>query len=180
MSTAVSTVWKIDPIHSEIQFKVKHLVISTVTGEFTRFDATAEAEEDNFEGADVTFEADVTSVTTRNEQRDQHLLSDDFFAADKHPKIVFKSTSFEKTDENNYKLNGDLTIRDITKPVELDVEYGGTVQDPYGNTKAGFDVTGKINRKDFGLKWNGVTEAGNIVVSDMVTLQLSVQFAKQA
>jgi len=180
MSTAVSTVWKIDPIHSEIQFKVKHLVISTVTGEFTRFDATAEAEEDNFEGADVTFEADVTSVTTRNEQRDQHLLSDDFFAADKHPKIVFKSTSFEKTGENNYKLNGDLTIRDITKPVELDVEYGGTVQDPYGNTKAGFDVTGKINRKDFGLKWNGVTEAGNIVVSDMVTLQLSVQFAKQA
>ncbi len=179
MSTAVSTAWKIDPIHSEIQFKVKHLVISTVTGEFTRFDATAEADGDDFEGANVTFEADTTSVTTRNEQRDQHLMSDDFFNAEKYPKILFKSTSFTKMGEDSYKLAGDLTIRDITKPVELDVKYGGTVQDPYGNTKAGFEVTGKINRKEFGLKWNGVTEAGNIVVSDVVTLQLSVQFAKQ-
>jgi len=176
----MSTVWKIDPIHSEIQFKVKHLVISTVTGEFTRFDATAEADGDDFEGSDVTFEADVTSVTTRNEQRDQHLLSDDFFNAEKYPKIVFKSTSLTKKGEDSYKLVGDLTIRDITKPVELDVEYGGTVQDPYGNTKAGFEVTGEINRKEFGLKWNGVTEAGNVLVSDKVTLQLSVQFAKQA
>ena len=90
------------------------------------------------------------------------------------------STSFTKKGEDSYKLAGDLTIRDITKPVELDVEYGGTVQDPYGNTKAGFEVTGQINRKEFGLKWNGVTEAGNIVVSDAVTLQLSVQFAKQS
>lgn len=180
MNTAVTTAWKIDPVHSEIQFKVKHLVISTVTGEFMRFDAAAESEGDDFEGANVTFEADVTSVTTRNEQRDQHLLSDDFFGADKFPKIVFKSTSFTKKSEGSYKLVGNLTIRNITKPVELDVEYGGTVLDPYGNTKAGFDVSGKINRKEFGLKWNGVTETGNLVVSDAVTLQLSVQFVKQA
>lgn len=180
MSTAVSTVWKIDPVHSEIEFKVKHLVISTVKGEFMRFDATAEVDGDDFEGADITFEADVTSVTTRNEQRDQHLLSDDFFAADKYPKLIFKSTEFKKTGDNTYKLTGDLTIRDVTKNIELDVEYGGTVQDAYGNTKAGFEIIGSINRKEFGLKWNGVTEAGNIVVSDLVTLQLSVQFAKQA
>lgn len=180
MSTEVSTVWKIDPVHSEIEFKVKHLVISTVKGEFMRFDATAEVGGDNFEGADITFEADATSVTTRNEQRDQHLLSDDFFAADKYPKLTFKSTEFEKTGDNTYKLKGDLTIRDVTKPVELNVVYGGSVQDMFGNTKAGFEVTGAINRKEFGLKWNGVTEAGNIVVSDMVTLQLSVQFAKQS
>lgn len=179
MSTAVKTVWKIDPIHSQIEFKVKHLVISTVKGEFMRFDATAEVEDDDFETADITFEADVTSITTRNEQRDQHLLSDDFFSAEKYPKLTFKSTDFAKTGENTYKLKGNLTIRDVTKPIELDVEYGGTVQDLYGNTKAGFEVTGKINRKEFGLKWNGVTEAGNVVVSDMVALQLSVQFAKQ-
>ncbi len=179
MSTGVKTIWKIDPFHSEIQFKARHLVISTVTGEFTKFDATAEVEGDDFETADITFEADVNSITTRVDQRDNHLKSDDFFAADQYPKITFKSTSVKKTGENTYKLTGDLTIRGNTKSIELDVEHGGTVQDFDGNTKAGFAITGKVNRKDFGLKWNGVTEAGGVVVGDVITLMLSVQFTKQ-
>lgn len=177
--TAEKTIWKIDPAHSEIQFKVKHLVISTVTGQFKAFDASIDAENEDFEGADIEFSADINSIDTRNEDRDAHLKSEDFFNAEKHPKLIFKSDSFTKTGDGEYKLAGDLTIRGNTKKVELDAEYGGTVVDPYGNTKAGFDVKGSINRKEFGLKWNGVTEAGNVVVSDKVNLLLNVQFTKE-
>lgn len=179
MATETKTIWKIDPAHSDIQFKVKHLVISTVRGNFEEFDATVETEGDSLEGATIRFEAAVDSVDTGNEQRDEHLKSDDFFNAAEHPKLQFESSSFEKTGENTYLLKGDLTIRGNTRPVALNVEHGGTVQDHYGQTKAGFEVTGTINRKEFGLKWNGVTEAGNIVVSDEVKLLLSVQFTQQ-
>ncbi len=178
MSTETLTKWSIDASHSEITFKVKHLVISTVTGKFGSFDATIESDNENFEGADIYFEADINSIDTGNEDRDNHLKSDDFFNASEHPKMTFKSTSFEKTGDGTYKLAGDLTIRGNTKSVELDAEYGGTVVDPYGQTKAGFDVTGKINRKEFGLKWSAVTEAGSVVVSDEVKLNLNVQFVK--
>lgn len=178
METATKTLWKIDPVHSEIQFKVKHLVISTVTGSFKSFDATVESNGDSLEDAKIHFEADANSVSTDNEQRDTHLKSDDFFNAEKFPKIVFDSTSFEKTGDDEYKLNGNLTIRDVTNPVTLNVTYGG-MADFYDQTKAGFEVTGKLNRKDFGLKWNGVTEAGNVVVGDEVKLALNVQFTKQ-
>lgn len=178
MSTETLTKWAIDETHSEITFKVKHLVISTVTGKFKSFDASIETENDDFEGASISFEADINSIDTGNEDRDAHLKSDDFFNADEHPKLTFQSTSFKKTGEGEYKLTGDLTIRGNTKTVELDAEYGGTVEDPYGNTKAGFDVSGKINRKEFGLTWSAVTEAGNVVVSDDVKLNLNVQFVK--
>lgn len=180
MSTETLTKWGIDTAHSEINFKVKHLVISTVTGKFNSFDATAETENDDFEDAQIRFEADINSIDTNNEDRDNHLKSDDFFNAEEHPKMTFESRSFKKSGKNRYKLIGDLTIRGNTKTVELDATYGGTVQDPYGQTKAGFEVTGEINRKEFGLKWDAVTEAGNLVVSNEVKLVLSVQFTKEA
>jgi polyisoprenoid-binding protein YceI len=178
MSTLTKTLWKIDPTHSEVQFKVKHLVISTVTGSFNAFDGSVETEGDDFAGADVRFEADINSITTNNEQRDGHLKSDDFFNAEKFPKLTFESASFEKTGDDTYKLAGNLTIRDITKKITLDVVYGGKVVDPYGQTKAGFEVTGTINRKEYGLSWSAVTEAGNLVVADNVKLIMNVQFVQ--
>lgn len=172
--------YKIDPAHSEITFKVKHLMITNVTGSFTQFDATMESDAADFSDAKISFEADVNSVTTNNEQRDTHLKSDDFFAAEKFPKLSFVSTSISKKSDDKYKLTGDLTIRDVTKTIDLDVEYGGTMTDPWGQVKAGFDVNGKINRKEFGLGWGAVTEAGGVVVSDEVKLHMAVQMVKQA
>jgi polyisoprenoid-binding protein YceI len=179
MSTTTVTKWAVDTAHSEVNFKVKHLVISTVTGKFNDFDAVVESENDDFEDAEIRFETDINSIDTNNEDRDNHLKSDDFFNAVEHPKLTFESRSFKKSGKNQYKLIGDLTIRGNTKTVELDAEYGGTVVDPYGQTKAGFEVTGQINRKEFGLTWDAVTEAGNLVVSNEVKLVLSVQFTKE-
>jgi polyisoprenoid-binding protein YceI len=174
------TAWGVDPIHSEILFKVKHLVISTVTGSFSSYDVKVETDGDEFEGADVAFTADIDSISTNNDQRDAHLKSADFFDAENHPKLSFTSTAFRKTGEGTFELEGNLTIRGNTHPVKLDVEYGGTVVDPYGQTKAGFELTGKINRKDFGLTWSATPEAGGVVVSDDVRLLMSVQLVKQS
>lgn len=174
-----TTKWVLDPTHSEVQFKVKHLVISTVSGFFKSFEGSLITDSDDFENAQVEFSLDVNSVDTNQEQRDGHLKGPDFFDAEKYPKITFTSTSLTK-DGDDYKLNGNLTIKDVTKPVSLDVEFGGSATDFYGNTKAGFDVTGKINRKEFGLTWDGITEAGAIVVGEDIKLHASVQFAKQA
>ncbi|MCB0640695.1 MAG: YceI family protein [Phaeodactylibacter sp.] len=173
------TKWAIDPTHSEIQFKVKHMMVSTVTGTFNEFEGSLVTEKEGFDGAEIEFSAQVGSISTRNEQRDEHLKSDDFFNAAAFPTLSFKSTAFTQQDEENYKLVGDLTIRDITKPVELKVIYNGTAVDPYGQTKSGFEISGKISRKDFGLKWNAVTEAGGVVVSDDVRLDLNVQVVKK-
>ncbi len=170
--------YKIDASHSEIAFKVKHMMITNVNGQFTKFDATLESEAADFSDAKISFEADVDSITTHNEQRDGHLKSDDFFNAAQYPKISFKSTSIVKKSDENYELTGDLTIRDITKSVKLAVEYGGTVTDPWGQVKAGFEINGKISRQEFGLKWNAMTETGGIVVSDEVKLHLGVQMVK--
>ncbi|MCR5888535.1 YceI family protein [Hymenobacter sp. J193] len=175
-----TTKWVLDPTHSEVQFKVKHLVISTVTGSFKQFAGEVETEDDNFETAKVHFTADISSIDTNQEQRDQHLKSGDFFDAEAYPQLVFDSTSMQKTGEGEYKLHGTLTLRGNAKPVTLNVEYGGVATDFYGNQKAGFEVSGKISRKEFGLTWDGITEAGAIVVSDEVKLLASVQFAKQA
>ena len=174
-----TTKWVLDPMHSEIQFKVKHLVISTVSGSFKNFEGSLETENDDFSDAKVEFSLDVDSIDTTQPQRDEHLKSAEFFDAATHPKISFKSTSLTK-DGDDYKLKGDLTIKGVTKPVSFNVEHGGIAGDFYGNTKAGFDVTGKINRKEFGLTWDGVTEAGSIVVGEDIKLIASVQFAKQA
>lgn len=172
--------FKIDAAHSEIQFKVKHLMITNVTGSFGTFDATLEADKEDFSDAKATFEADIASISTGNEQRDGHLKGEDFFAADQHPKLSFVSTDIKKVSDDEYKLTGDLTVRGVSKPITLDVTYNGTVVDPYGQTKAGFEATGKLNRKDFGLNWSAVTEAGGLVVSDEVKLVLNVQMIKQA
>ena len=172
--------YKIDPAHSEITFKVRHLMISNVSGSFARFDGVMTSEKEDFTDASVSFEAEVSSVSTNQEQRDLHLLSDDFFNAEKFPKITFKSTGIDKKDNNEYVLHGDLTIRDITKNIPLHVEYNGATTDPWGQQKIGFEVTGKISRKEFGLKWHAVTEAGGIVAGDDVRLLINVQLIKQA
>lgn len=173
-----ATKWVLDPTHSEVQFKIKHLVISTVTGSFKKFEGQAVTENDTFENAQVTFSLDVASIDTNQEQRDEHLRNNDFFDAATYPQITFTSTSLIKKGDD-YKLAGNLTVKDVTKPVTLDVEFGGTATDFYGNEKAGFEVTGKINRKEFGLTFHAVTEAGSIVLGDDVKLFANVQFIKQ-
>ena len=171
--------FKIDTAHSEIGFKIKHLMISSVSGTFKKFDATIETEAENFSDAKISFSADVDSIDTKDVQRDTHLKSDDFFNAEQYPLIKFISTSIQSQSENESILTGDLTIRDITKSVDLQVEYNGTVTDPWGQVKAGFDISGKISRQEFGLKWNALTEAGNMVVGDDVKLHLLVELQKQ-
>lgn len=166
--------WVIDPTHSEVSFKVKHMMISTVTGHFEEFEATIDTENDKFENATLSVEIGIDSINTKNKDRDAHLMSEDFFKADEYPKMAFTSKSF--TDD---KIIGDLTIRDVTKEVTLDVDFNGIAVDPYGQTKAGFEISGKINRKDFNLTWSAVTEAGNVVVSDQVKLVIDAQFIKQ-
>jgi polyisoprenoid-binding protein YceI len=173
------TTWKIDPAHSEVQFKVKHLMITTVTGQFSNFDATVETPGEDFANASIKFETEVASISTKNADRDGHLQSPDFFDAANHPKITFVSKEVKKIDDENYKVAGDLTIRGNTKPVELSVEYGGTQKDPWGQTKAGFEFSSKISRKDFGLTFNATTETGGVVLGDDVKLLGSVQFIKQ-
>jgi polyisoprenoid-binding protein YceI len=173
--------WVLDPMHSEVQFKVKHLVISTVSGFFKSFEGSLETDNEDFTDAKIDFSLDIDSIDTNQSQRDEHLKSPEFFDAAAYPKITFKSTSFTKTDEEDeYELAGNLTIKGITKPVTLDVEFGGAAADFYGNTKAGFEISGKINRKDFGLTWSGVTEAGAVVVGEDIKLLINVQFGKQA
>ena len=179
-ATAAATKWALDPTHSEVQFKIKHLVISTVTGSFNSFQGSMETEGDSFENAKVTFSLDVASVDTNQEQRDAHLKSEEFFDAAKFPHITFESTSFVKESGDTYQLTGNLIMKDVTRPVTLAAEYGGSAVDFYGNHKAGFEVTGKINRKDFGLTWGAVTEAGSIVLGDDVKMSFNVQFIKQA
>ena len=172
-------IYKIDADHSDITFKVKHLMIATASGRFKKFDATLEANEEDLTDAKISFEADVDSIDSKNEQRDAHLKSDDFFNAEKFPKLTFESTSIEKDGDNEYLLKGDFTIRDITKPVTLKVEYNGTITDPWGQERKGFEITGKINRKEYGLTWSAVTEAGGIVVADDVKLAMNVEMIKQ-
>lgn len=173
--------WIIDPTHSEVNFKVKHLMISTVTGNFGTYEGSVEtANEEDFTNAKISFSANIDSISTGQEQRDGHLKSGDFFDAEKFPKLTFASTSMEKADDENYTLTGDLTIKGTTKQVTLKAEFGGIMGDFYGNTKAGFDISGKINRQDFGLTWGAVTEAGGVVVSDEVRLAFNIQVSKQA
>jgi polyisoprenoid-binding protein YceI len=171
--------WKMDTAHSEVKFKVRHLVISTVTGNFDVFSGAVESSKDDFTDAKVTFEADVTSIDTKNEQRHGHLKSPDFFDAANHPKISFTSKSLVKKSSDEYELTGDLTIRGTTKQVKLDVTYNGTVRGFGGSFDvAAFELTGKINRQDFGLTWNALTETGGVVVSDEVKFEIFAEFVK--
>lgn len=172
--------WTIDTMHSEIGFKVKHLVISTVSGKFTKFEGSIETEGDDFNNAKVTFSADIDGIDTGVADRDGHLKSPDFFDAANHPKLTFESTSFTNKGGSDYELQGNITIRGVAKPITLKVEHGGTGPNAYGQTVAGFELQGKINRKDFGLNWSAVTEAGGIVVSDEVKLFMNIEVVKQA
>lgn len=176
----MATKWKIDPAHSEIQFKVKHLMITTVTGYFKTFDLDVETETDDFNTAKkIEFTADIDSIDTNNAQRDAHLKSNDFFNGEQYPLLKFVGKKYEVNGDEG-TLQGDLTIREITKPVSLKIEFGGTVVDPWGQQKAGFTVSGKINRKDFNLTWDAVTEAGQVVVSNEIKVHAEVQLIKQA
>ena len=174
-----TTNWVIDPSHSEIQFKVKHLMITNVTGNFKKFSSSLQTEDEDFSKAVVSFTADIDSITTGDENRDGHLKSADFFDAANHPQMKFVSTGVTDKGDGAYELSGDLTIRETTQNIKLAVEFGGVVKDPWGNTKAGFSVIGKLKRKEFGLSWDAVTEAGGIVVSDEVRIICEVQFIKQ-
>jgi polyisoprenoid-binding protein YceI len=174
-----STKWIIDPAHTEIHFKVKHLVISSVTGSFDKFEGSMETSREDFTDAVIDFSADVNSVYTNMPDRDNHLKSADFFDTANHPKLTFRSKSIQKKKENEFILSGDLTIRGITRGIALDVAFGGIMKDPYGNVKAGFELTGKINRKDYALNWNAITEAGGVVVSDEVKILVNVEMVRQ-
>jgi polyisoprenoid-binding protein YceI len=170
--------WKIDKAHSEIKFKVRHLVVSTVTGWFEEFDATVESDSQDFTDAKITFEADVKSIRTKNSDRDQHLKSADFFDAENHPKIKFESKSLKKVKENRYEVTGDMTIRGKTKEIILNVELNGVTTGFGGVAVAGFEIKGEINRFDYGLKWNALTEAGGVVVGENVKLDISAELNK--
>ncbi|MCK9219516.1 MAG: YceI family protein [Bacteroidales bacterium] len=173
------TTWVIDPTHSEIQFKVKHLVISTVTGGFDVFEGAVSTNGNDFSNAGIEFTADVNSINTNQVDRDNHLKSVDFFDVANHPKLTFRSTGFKKTGDSAFLMTGNLTIRGTTKAVNIQVDFGGIAVDPYGNTKAGFELSGKINRKDFGLAWSALTETGGLVVADEIKLQMNVELIRQ-
>ncbi|WP_312552891.1 YceI family protein [Empedobacter brevis] len=170
----MATKWNLDPSHSEVQFKVKHMVISTVTGNFDNFSADVESNSDDFSNAKFEFDAKIDSINTKNADRDGHLKSADFFAADQFPELKFESTSGIK----DGKIEGTLEIRGEKKPITLEADFGGVIKDPYGLTRAGFEFSGDINRKDFGLGWSQVTEAGGLVVSDKVKLLVNLEFTQ--
>jgi len=171
--------WKMDVSHSDVKFKVRHLVISTVTGHFTNFSATVETAKDDFTDAKINFEADAASIDTRDERRDGHLKSPDFFDVATYPKLTFVSKSLTKKSGDKYELTGNLTIRDVTKEVKLDVVYNGSIKGFGGVDTAGFEITGTINRHEFGLKFSMTTEAGGVVLGDDVKIEIDAEFNKQ-
>jgi polyisoprenoid-binding protein YceI len=174
------TNWVLDPSHSEIIFKVKHLMITHVKGEFRNFNATLTSIGNDFSKASVKATIASNSIFTNSDDRDAHLKSPDFFDVENHKELTFEGTSLTKLDDENYKLKGNLTIKGVTKEVGIDVEFGGINKDPWGNEKAGFSLNGKINRKDWGLNWNTALEAGGVLVSDDVKITGDLQFVKQA
>ena len=175
--TFAQTTWTIDKNHSKIGFNVTHMAVSEVEGKFNDFDGSVVSKADDFNGAQVQFTAKTASVDTDNEKRDGHLKSPDFFEADKFPEIKFIGTLVK--DGGKYKLKGDLTMHGVTKQVEFDVTYGGSINHGKG-TKAGFKLTGKVNRKDYGLKWDNKVPTGELVVSDDVELVVKVELDKKA
>lgn len=172
------TKWVLDPSHSELTFKVKHLMITNVKGEFRKFNAVIEG--DDLSKAKISAVVDAESISTNDEGRDKHLKSADFFDVENHTELLFEGRQLEKTDEDTYKLKGQLKIKGVSRDVVLDVEFGGINKDPWGNEKAGFSLNGTINRKDFGLNWNAALETGGVLVSDEVKISGDLQFVKQS
>jgi polyisoprenoid-binding protein YceI len=183
MSTATTEVaipagtWGLDEVHTKVGFAVKHMGVSTVRGEFREFDGGIESAEDGSLRAWGTVQA--ASVSTNQEQRDEHLRSADFFDAEKYPEIRFESRSIERVDEENYRIAGDLTIHGVTNPVELNAELGGVEHGPEGELRTGFEVTGQLSRKDYGMRFNAALGSGNAVVADKVKLALDVELIRR-
>ena len=175
-----NTKWVIDPVHSEIGFKIKHLMISNVSGKFDQFEAEVQTENEDFTTAQIQARIKTASINTGNLQRDEHLRNSDFFEAEKYQEILFTSTKVEKLDNENFLLHGNLTLKGITKQVKLQVEYSGLTKDPWGGERAGFVLTGKINRNDFGLSFNAALETGGVVLGDEVKIHSEIQLVKQA
>jgi polyisoprenoid-binding protein YceI len=175
-----TTKWVLDPTHSELGFKIKHLMITNVSGAFTAFNIEVETKNEDFSTARIELTADMASISTNNEQRDAHLRNSDFFETDKYPQLAFRSAKVEKLDSETFNLYGDLTMKGVTKPVKLKVEFSGLAKDPLGNEKAGFVVTGKINRSDWGINFNGVLETGGLMLGEEVKLSAEIQLVKQA
>ncbi len=177
MNDYTQSTWQIDAGHSSIQFKVKHLAVANVSGAFTAFAGTLHTNRDDFEGAQVNLEIDVASLSTNNEVRDGHLKSDSFFQADQFPKLVFEGILHKVADD--YELTGELTIRDVSKQVRLDVAFTGTGKGRFGDTRAGFELTGQLNRHDFGLTWSMLTETGSLVVGEVIKLNMDIELVKE-
>ena len=174
------TKWILDSTHSELGFKIKHLMITNVSGSFKNFNAEVTSDGTDFSTAQINLSAEMASISTNNEQRDAHLLNADFFEVEKYPELEFKSTKLEKIDSETYSLFGELTMKGVTKPVRLSVEYNGLSKDPWGGERAGFVVTGKINRSDWGVNFNGVLETGGVMLSEEVRINGEIQLVKQA
>lgn len=180
VKTSTKTKWTLDPTHSELVFKVRHMMITNVKGEFRKFDASIVSDGADFTKSSIDVTIDAASIFTNEDKRDGHLKSADFFDVENFPTLTFKGISFKKVGEDEYKLTGELTIKGVSKEVELDAEFGGINKDPWGNEKAGFSLEGKINRRDFGLNWNAALETGGVLVSEEVKISAEVQFVKQA
>ena len=178
MKTAEVTKWAIDPTHSKVGFKVKHLMISNVLGSFRDFSGEVKTAGNDFSTAAISFSLKTASVDTEMPDRDGHLKSPDFFDAEKYPEITFNSNGLKDLGDDMYELNGSLKIKDVSKPVTLEVEYGGIMSDPWGNVKAGFSISGKINRKDWGLNWNAALEEGGVLVGEEVKINCDIELVK--
>ncbi|OCA87537.1 hypothetical protein A8F94_06635 [Bacillus sp. FJAT-27225] len=174
------TKWVIDPAHSSIDFSVRHMMIANVKGTFQAFDADVQADAADLTTASITFSVDAASIDTRNTDRDNHLRSADFFDVENNPKITFTSTSITKTDEGEYDVTGDLTIRGVTRPETFSVVYEGAGKDPWGNQKVGFSGSGAINRGDYGLTWNAALETGGVLVGDKIKISFEIQATQGA
>ena len=174
------TKWVVDPTHSELGFKIKHLMITNVSGSLKNFEAELETEGEGFTSAQINLTAEMGSITTNNEQRDDHLRNSDFFEVEKYPQLKFISTKIEKIDDDSFTLYGELTLKGVAKRVKLNVEYSGVTKDPWGGERAGFIVTGKINRSEWGVNFNGVLETGGVMLSEEVRINSELQFVKQA
>lgn len=171
--------WKIDPSHTLVEFAVRHLMISTVKGRFAEVEGTITADPDDLSSASAEVEIGAASIDTRDQQRDDHLRSADFFDAEKFPKLVFKSRKMTPKGGDKYELEGDLTIRDVTRPITLDVTFEGRAKDPWGNERIGFSATGELDRRDYGLTWNAALETGGVLVGEKVRIHLEVEAIRQ-
>ena len=175
-----TTKWTLDPTHSELGFKVKHLMISNVSGSFKEFTAEMETEGTDFAKANISLTAQMSSISTNNLQRDTHLRTSDFFDAENYPDLTFTSTRIEKIDDDNYSLHGNLTLKGVTNPVKLAVEVSGVTKDPWGGERVGYTVTGKLNRKDWGVNYNALLETGGVALGEEVRISAEIQMVKQA